>query len=205
MNYSNKNSLKKQEMVFYSIPTSLQQVLFGGYPREEELTSLKELGVVYIIDLTTPFEKKKLQPYNAKEYNMTYVNFPIYDNFIPVDIEKFHEFMSWLMFMIGSLKTDEKVYIHCRGGHGRSGMIVASLLCIMHNKTPAESIEEITIAHRERPILSPKWKTRLCPSNHVQRVFLHNMYDTSCSLRYNIEQSLYSTRRRLLEKYMIAT
>ena len=196
---------------FCSIIRKTPSLLFGGYPSASEMKTLQEYGVKYIIDLTTPHEKKRLDVYQAKDFGMVYINFPIEDNFVPRDMNAFHEFIVWLGFTVDSMKQDEKIYIHCKGGHGRSGMIVACLLSFHYGRTSSDAIDETTEAHRLRPELGLKWKTRACPSNGVQRLFVHRIFhmlnDATkrvCAdpLSQDLENALNSARKRIL--YTIA-
>ena len=103
---------------------------FGGYPTQEFLEELEsEHNVRYFIDLTCDNEKG-ITPYTTK-YN--YIRYPILDNRIPDNIISFVLFIIKLKKIIDSLNnTTDKIYIHCRGGHGRSGIVVASLLCYIY-------------------------------------------------------------------------
>lgn len=174
-----KDDVNKMEADFVSRLKTNPRLLFGGFPTKSGLEQLQREGVKYIIDLTTLNEKEKLNVYDAKEYQMIYVNFPIKDNFIPYDIKSFNDFIIWLMFTMNVLKEKESMYIHCKGGHGRSGMVVCCLLCLLHDLTPEQSIGEVTESHRDRPNLGLKWKTRLCPSNNVQRIFVNRICSSS--------------------------
>lgn len=152
------------------------KIYFGGYPSAQNLLKLKDIGVKYIIDCTTPKEKEKLKVYNAKEYDMTYLHYPIPDNYIPTDIHSFQQFIAGISSIITNLKRGESVYIHCRGGHGRSGMVSACILCHLYRLKPCESIRELTKSHIDRKLLSPRWKTRLCPPHEIQRMFIYRMF-----------------------------
>jgi hypothetical protein len=163
---------------FYSRLQREPRLLFGGYPSGDRFEQLKSVGVRYFIDLTTPMERKRLPVYNYRDDTIVYVNFPIRDNFIPCNMDMFHEFITWLVFTMGVMKEGERMYVHCKGGHGRSGMVVCCLLCSLHNLSPERSIEEVTVSHMERPLLTPKWRTRLCPSNEVQRVFVSHLFQS---------------------------
>ena len=44
----------------------------------------------------------------------------------------------------------EKIYIHCSGGHGRTGTIAAVILCILYNITPDNAFEYIQYSHDQR-------------------------------------------------------
>lgn len=190
---------------FYSSIKTHPRVLFGSYPTKDGMGALRDMGVRYIVDLTTPSEKSRLEPYQAKEYDMTYIHFPIKDNFVPYDMESFNEFIVWLMYIIQSLKDHEYIYIHCKGGHGRSGMIVCCVLCLMYGLTPSQSIQEVTHGHRQRPDIGAKWKMRLCPSNEIQRVFVDRVFQSNQrpsrpqdAISRDLEQVFNNLRRRLL-------
>lgn len=186
---------------FYSFLKQDPRLLFGGYPTGDHVSYLKSIGVKYFIDLTTPYEKKKLSVYDCQD-DMVYVNFPIKDNFIPYDMNLFNEFLIWLLFTINVMKEHELMYIHCKGGHGRSGMIMCCILCNLYHLSPEKSIQEVSQSHQERPLLSLKWKTRLCPSNDIQRMFVHHMYEVDQikknTLSYQLENVFNINRKRLL-------
>lgn len=190
----------KMETGFYSRLHRDDRLLFGGFPSGSHFEHLKSMGVKYFIDLTTPFEKKKLPVYDC--HDIIYVNFPIKDNFIPYNMDLFNEFIIWLVFTISVMKENEFMYIHCKGGHGRSGMVVCCILCMLYGLSPEKSIEEVSISHNERPLLTSKWKGRLCPSNEIQRIFVNRVHQ--CNMRKNtqihleLENAFNTTRRRLL-------
>jgi len=148
------------------------RLYFGGFPSETALQQLQELGVTYMVDLTTPEEKKILTPYHKKLQTMVYLNFPIEDNQVPMDEEAFRDFLVWT----ASILDKECLYIHCKGGHGRSGMVAASLLCYLYHWEPSHAIAHVTRAHQTRETLSPRWKHRLCPANKNQRVFIETLF-----------------------------
>lgn len=191
----------KMDTGFYSFLKQDPRLLFGGYPTGCQVKYLKSIGVKYFIDLTTPYEKRKLSTYDYGE-NVVYVNFPIKDNFIPYDVNLFNEFLIWLLFTISVMKENERMYIHCKGGHGRSGMIMCCILCNMFQLSPEKSIEEVSQSHQERPLLSLKWKTRLCPSNDIQRMFIHRLYGFDNVKKnmpsYKLENAFNINRKRLL-------
>lgn len=195
----------KMETGFYSRLQREPRLLFGGYPSGERFEYLKSMGVRYFIDLTTPIERRRLLVYNYKDDKIIYVNFPIRDNFIPYNMDMFNEFVTWLVFTIGVMKEDELMYIHCKGGHGRSGMVMCCILCIMYKLLPEKSIQEVTTSHMERPLLKAKWKTRLCPSNEVQRIFVNHLF--RCNNQKNIclelENAFNTKRKWMLQHHII--
>ena len=44
----------------------------------------------------------------------------------------------------------ENIYIHCTGGHGRTGTISAILLCLLYKITPEEALEYVQYSHDQR-------------------------------------------------------
>lgn len=69
---------------------------------------------------------------------MQFVNFPIVDMSVPST----HQLHETIQFIIELLKDNKKVYVHCWGGHGRTGVIVASLL-ISKGYSSKEALEKI--------------------------------------------------------------
>jgi len=150
----NSLSLDFTSMVYHN------QILFGGYPSLEWFHALLDHKVVIFVNLTTNEEMKKYQlyPYQDQLLPSQYIHFPIEDNQIPpssqVFLDSFHKIVKRIMGM----KSDEKIYIHCKGGHGRSGMLVACLLTYLLNIKPENALIMTTMAHSYRPNLKIKYK-----------------------------------------------
>jgi len=150
---------------------------FGSFPSPIMWKELSEFGISLFIDLTSSVEKRihKLYDYyrleNKKRYSFHYLNYPIPDNECPSDIYHFKSFLRHII-QIGFISAHPKIYIHCRGGHGRSGLLVAGLLCYLTNIEPQQAIQKITEAHRERKLLRHHWKSVECPKNKNQRQFI---------------------------------
>ena len=102
------------------------KALFGNYPDLEKFNKLKELGVKYFVDLTTSNEKTKLKQYPTQ--NIVYISYEVKDRYVPENILNYAKFLHNLKLIYENLKNDEKIYIHCKGGHGRSGVVVSCLL-----------------------------------------------------------------------------
>lgn len=175
-----------------------KRLFFGGFPSVDQLQQLKENGFKYIVDCTTPQEKTKLKTYNSKDFGMVYITFPIVDNFIPTEMESFNEFLGWISYLIQHMEKDEYMYIHCKGGHGRSGLVSACVLCYLYGQSPHQGIQEVSKAHTERRMLSPRWKNKLCPSNEIQRVFVKNLFRSCVVSKWN--RAINNIRHRALTK-----
>lgn len=132
--------------------------LFGPYPSNTNVKELEKNGVMYFIDLTS--KEDKLDNYNC---NTTYISYPIKDNSIPDDKEDFTNFLEYVKKLYNSLPIGHKIYIHCKGGHGRSGMLVACLLCYILGLSSDESIIKTTEFHDKRPLLKKSGKIQYAP------------------------------------------
>jgi ADP-ribosyl-[dinitrogen reductase] hydrolase len=131
--------------------------LAGEYPGDENpINASKKIkqflaaGIRHFIDLTGVGE---LEPYEAilskearnSNINATYQRFPIRDNSVPRDSEHLAE----ILFAIDHrIREGGAVYLHCWGGVGRTGLVVACWLQ-EHGRTPDNALAE----------LSAKWST----------------------------------------------
>jgi protein-tyrosine phosphatase len=160
--------------------------LFGGFPCQEWLEKLFETGVVAFIDLTAETEKtdKCLPVYRERlPPSVAYISYPITDNSVPEDWQGFRAFIRSVRDLVVGLGEKEKVYIHCKGGHGRSGMVVACLLCELTGMPPDTALRETTEAHAVRKNLRLKWKTLRCPQNYRQRKVVMDLFGYTVSRR----------------------
>ncbi len=68
------------------------------------------------------------------------------DQRVPDNIIEFVKFINKLVNIISGLTNCEKI-IHSivKGGHGRSGLIAATLLCVMDEISPEKAIKETTL------------------------------------------------------------
>lgn len=131
-----------------------KKALFGGYPNHNQIIELVEEGVVWFIDLTHRDER------NIKVYSHlvnNWVNFPIKDRHVPENNKNFLIFLLIIQMVLESLKSGEKIYLHCRGGHGRSSLVISCFLGMVLNLPPFDSLNMVRIYHSRRPNLSPKW------------------------------------------------
>jgi ADP-ribosyl-[dinitrogen reductase] hydrolase len=131
--------------------------LAGEYPGDEDPVKARKkikqflaAGIRHFIDLT---EVGKMVPYDAilseearnSSINATYQRFPIVDNSVPSDSDHLAE----ILFAIDRrIREGGVVYLHCWGGVGRTGLVVACWLQ-EHGRAPDDSLAE----------LSAKWST----------------------------------------------
>ncbi|NDE13741.1 hypothetical protein EBZ80_02305 [bacterium] len=155
------------------------KVLFGGFPSQEWLSELLETGVVAVVDLTAESEKteKGLPVYESLlPPSIACLAYPIPDNGVPHDEPGFRSFLRIVRDVVRTLGEKEKIYIHCKGGHGRSGMVVACLLCELTGMSPDAALRETTEAHAARKNLREKWRQLRCPQNFRQRKVVMDLF-----------------------------
>ena len=150
------------------------KALFGSYPTQESIPILENEGVRHFIDLTCEGESKIIK----YQTNYNYINYPIIDRKVPYNWRSFARFILHLSSIIKQLDSEknEKLYIHCRGGHGRSGVVVACILCHLFNKTPEEAIQLTTNYHSNRSIMREKWRLMGSPQTRIQKIFVHRFF-----------------------------
>lgn len=150
----------------------VDKALFGCYPTNESIKLLENEGVRYFIDLTE-LDVEDIPRYTT-EYN--YMNYPIQDIRIPKDWPRFANFIMKLAKIIDNLEDGEKIYIHCRGGHGRSGIVVACLLCYIYNLKPEKALDWTNYYHEQRKNMKDKWRIMGAPQTRYQKSFVHRFF-----------------------------
>jgi ribA/ribD-fused uncharacterized protein len=149
-----------------------KKALFGSYPTQEAVYDLEKIGVRFFIDLTFNTEKK-ITPYKT---SYTYINFPIADHDIPRDWKEFACFIIKISDIIHRLVNDDLLLIHCKGGHGRSGILVASLLTFILKISPLKALEMTSEYHKNRPVMREKWRKLGSPHNKYQKQFVVDFF-----------------------------
>jgi len=147
------------------------KAVFGSFPTQSTVDELENDGFRYFVDLTMSSESH-ITPYLTK-YN--YINFPIVDRSVPFYDSSFITFVFKLVNIMKNTGFDEKVYLHCRGGHGRSGVVVSCLMCCLFNWHPVYSLKYTTICHSNRKIMRNKWRELGSPQTSQQKDFVHKI------------------------------
>ena len=156
--------------------------LFAGeYPggkyvelAESKLKRMHHFGVRHFVDLT---EEGELRPYRQLLPNdTTYLRFPIRDIDVPKSIEVVHQLIDK---MENLMKQDGFTYIHCWGGVGRTGTIVA---CYEARQMEEPTLEKALTAMRSRFSNMPKASHRKSPETQEQIDFVRQFVE-SCKQR----------------------
>jgi len=147
------------------------QFLAGEYPRTTEeassrvkLRALQQAGITVFIDLTTAHDG--LLPYADLLETATHHHFPIRDFSVPDSPDVTAAILDAID---AHLQRGEKVYLHCWGGVGRTGVIVGCWLA--RHGYPGEAA---LIRLRELWQQCPKSATRQSPETSEQESYICN-------------------------------
>ena len=148
--------------------------LFGGFPNQEQTNELMKMGVTHFVDLTFPDEVPVKYKLNEGCY---YISFPIPDRKVPINVTTFTSFVLLLHETLKNLPTCKKLYLHCKGGHGRSGLVVAILLCLYYgNLSTTSALEMTNESHNQRKIMREKWRRIGAPQTFYQKKYVHKFF-----------------------------
>ena len=170
----------------YEVSVAGGAVYAGEYPGDknevaarEKIAHMYHFGIRHFIDLT---EEGELCPYNhLLPSDTTYTRFPIIDCGVPKSIESVRR----LLLRIEELKKmDGYMYLHCWGGVGRTGTIVA---CYLFQNVEEPDLNKTLEVLRSRFSEMPKSAYRETPETKVQIDFVEQFINTNRS--YNEEKT----------------
>jgi protein-tyrosine phosphatase len=148
------------------------RALFGSFPTQASVKELEKHNVRYFINLTTP-DEKRIVPYHT---DYTCLSYPIEDRGVPDDYVTFAKFIVRVSSIIKGLKNDEKIYVHCKGGHGRSGLVVAVLISNIFHLSSGDAIEYTSKCHSNRSVMRDKWRRLGSPQTYTQKKFVYKSF-----------------------------
>ena len=148
------------------------KALFGSFPTQSSVRELEQEGVRYFVDLTFP-DEKKIVPYTT---DYSYLRFPIPDCRAPRDWRGFAGLVVTIADIISGLGENERIYVHCKGGHGRSGVVVACLFCHIFGFDPRTALERTTNSHNKRSVMRDKWRKIGSPQTYPQKNFVSKFF-----------------------------
>ena len=149
-----------------------RNIYAGEYPRNKDdessyakLKQFESFGITHFIDLT---EAGELQPYEPLLYKgAKYLRFPIRDVSIPQSIESVRSLVAKIVKVVKA-NPKSKVYIHCWGGVGRTGLIVGCLLGELYRQDYDETLKKL----EQLFMACPKAAKRHTPETAEQRKFI---------------------------------
>jgi protein-tyrosine phosphatase len=115
------------------------QVWFGSvYSSIEDMRNsfelLKNNNVNYIWNL---LETSTIAEIERKKF--TVIHSPVIDYSLPVDIPSFYKDAE---LVLNYLKDNQNIYVHCYGGHGRTGMAILYLKVLL-GEDPQTALDEV--------------------------------------------------------------
>lgn len=137
--------------------------LAGEYPgardpaeAREKIAAFLEAGITTFIDLTEPHELAPYEPLLANT-GAEYRRFSIRDVSVPRDVRYMLDILDAID---AALAAGRNVYLHCWGGIGRTGTVVACWLQ-RHGRSPDKALLELarswqTVAKRHRRPNTPE-------------------------------------------------
>ena len=145
------------------------KAMFGGFPSHDQVALLELLGFRHFVNLTSSTENK-IKPYNT---NYNYIAFPVVDGHHPIDDKNLYT----LIYKICEIISDDsgKIYIHCKGGHGRSGIIVALVTSIFFNVNADTALRHTNKCHNNRTEMRDIWRNIGSPQTATQKEFVRRL------------------------------
>lgn len=126
--------IQLSETKIKKMPTSSGKLLFAGMPNNQMLNELIDCDCIWNLaeelDYLLPYEKlvaKEVIWGNIRDFHQ------------PDDTEKF---VSQLKHVVNLLQEGKTVFVHCFGGVGRTGMILAAIKMSLDEMTPDEALKE---------------------------------------------------------------
>lgn len=161
--------------LYQSFPVNDWNTFAGEYPGDKDevlardkIEHMVNFGVRHFVDLT---EEDELLPYShLLPEGTTHTRFAVPDCGAPEDPAQVQALIKKIRLLGGNSGT----YIHCHGGVGRTGTIVACLLAEeMRHPTTAAVMDAL----RQKFAAMPKSKHRVTPETPVQMRFIEAYVD----------------------------
>ncbi len=139
------------------------RLLAGEYPGARDpiqarakIAAFLDAGITTFVDLTEAHELAPYQPLLPRT-DIEYHRFPIRDLSVPGDARHMNEILDAIDVALAARRN---VYVHCWGGIGRTGTVVACWLQL-HGRSPDEALRELAhfwlnMAKRHRQPRSPE-------------------------------------------------
>ncbi len=148
------------------------RVRFGKYPTDEEVALLKSHGYLIVLDLC-PQAEITWTPYSRE--GLYYNHLPIPDR--TPNVGDLQIFLTFILKLAEVIILGYKVYIHCRGGHGRSAVVGAVLYSQLVKCSGTDALKVVWQAHQNRTEMKPKYRKMGAPQTDAQKRFVRSVID----------------------------
>ena len=152
-------------------------MVFGAVPQHQEDLDriLAWIGADgHIVDTRVDKERqisaRRPFQYHAQLEPLVYTHFPITDRSVPTKRVRCR-----FDALLDRLQAYPRVYVHCRGGHGRSSTLVASALVRSGLHTGTQALSVVWAAHQARETMSTHLRTIGAPQNEKQKRYVRDM------------------------------
>lgn len=142
-------------------------VRFGKYPTDDEVLLLRHNGYNIFLDLC-PSSEITWTPYNKE--GLYYNSLPIIDR--TPNVGDLIIFRTYIAQLTTAVQQGHKLYIHCRGGHGRSAMVAAIIYGKLTNNAPQTCLLTVKAVHQLRIEMKPKYRKMGAPQTAAQKKFV---------------------------------
>ena len=155
----------------------------NGKKAKNKIRNMLHFGVRHFIDLT---EEGELHPYaHLLSSGCTYDRFPIRDVSIPKSTHEVYRLIDKITEF--SKRDDGYIYIHCWGGVGRTGTIVA---CLRAEGMENPTIEDALTCLRNLFSEMPKSSHRLTPETKEQEAFIGQYVESIIHRRIQTQERI---------------
>ena len=174
--------------------------LFAGeYPgdkygelAEAKLKRMHHFGVRHFVDLT---EEGELRPYqHLLPSGTTYLRFPIRDVYVPNSVEAVHQLIDKMEYLT---QQEGYTYIHCWGGVGRTGTIVA---CYEARQMDEPTLNQALAAMQGKFAKMPKATYRNAPETDVQVDFVRRFVESCREKKYGKMKPVGVKKKRMYNR-----
>lgn len=149
-NFCKKEKNKKHQGPIIISNWLSDKLCVGGYPKNKfELDKILATGITTFVCLNQPFDKERIYKYEKdfpKDKNCLFINEPIEDMNITTDVKV----RTLCENIVKKIYDGEKVYVHCKGGHGRTGTIAAIVLYMLYKLSIQQIYDYLQYSHDQR-------------------------------------------------------
>ncbi|KAJ3113863.1 hypothetical protein HK098_007534 [Nowakowskiella sp. JEL0407] len=126
-----------------------QRLIAGAYPGHKDDNPHKELidsvlaaGVSTFVCVQTANELRHFNPYQpyakSKKPNLEFILLPVVDHHVTAD-ELLVNLAKDIIRRVN--ETDEVIYVHCWGGHGRTGSVISVVLGLYYGMSGEDAMD----------------------------------------------------------------